>query len=48
VPEESKGSMSITETKEAEAETFYTGAIKIHMDNLKVDRQQRNTSKEFI
>ncbi len=40
--------MSKPETKEAEAETIYTGAVKIHMDNLKSDRQQRNTSKEFI
>lgn len=40
--------MSITETKEAEAETIYTGAMKIHMDNLKVERQHRNMRKEFI
>jgi len=46
VPEESKDSISIAETKETE--TIYTGAMKIHMENLKVDRQQRNTSKEFI
>ena len=41
-------SIGETETKETNTQTKNTGAVKIHMDNLKSERQQRNTTKEFI
>ena len=46
--EETKETPNKMEMREGETEVTYTGAVKIHMDNLRVERQQRNTSKEFI
>ncbi len=46
--EETKETPNKVEMREGETEVTYTGAVKIHMDNLRVERQQRNTSKEFI